>query len=521
MQQRLRQAVRHGRHLAVAVFILAILLYPTMTFAHAHLVRSQPEANSTLKQAPKIIELWFNEELSPNFNAIAVTDQSGKRVDKNNVSLSEEGKKLQIDLADLSSGTYTVDWKNLSADQHTMKGKFTFTVALAESAASTTTPAPQPSAVQKTGSTQPTSTPRSATATGSEEQSGSTWALSAVRWLEYLGLMTLFGGFTFLLLVLAPALRQAQGMNDGQRAAAIKASAGRFITLSWLSLGLVAFAAVLGLVLQASAVMDMTLGQALSVANLYKILTMTSYGVPWLLQIVALIVLALIVLLLSRRTDWQKRSPALMWIGLVVSAVLFLTPSLTGHAAAAASEHRFAVFTDWLHLVAGGVWIGGLFHLTLSMPQALSAFNRNQRLRVLHLIIQTFTRLAITSTILIVLTGIYNSWMHVESFPALWNTAYGKTLLLKVILFLPMIALGGLNTFVLHPRAKALIERDDNVSTPQHSTIARNFYRSVATEAALGVVVLLVAAVLVFLQPARMHPMMSEVKYPKSTFISK
>ena len=58
-----------------------------------------------------------------------MTDQNGKHVDKNDVRLAEGNRKLQISLEDLPSGTYTVDWKALSTDQHTMKGKFTFTVA--------------------------------------------------------------------------------------------------------------------------------------------------------------------------------------------------------------------------------------------------------------------------------------------------------------------------------------------------------------------------------------------------------
>jgi len=88
-----------------AALTLLLALCPSAAFAHAHLVRSQPAANTTLKQAPKTVELWFSEELAPGFNAVAVTDQQGKRVDKDDLSLSEGAKKLQIDLQDLASGT--------------------------------------------------------------------------------------------------------------------------------------------------------------------------------------------------------------------------------------------------------------------------------------------------------------------------------------------------------------------------------------------------------------------------------
>ena len=87
--------------------VLVLAVVPAL-FAHAKLLRSQPSAKATLKEPPKTVELWFSEELEPQFSTIVVTDQSGKHVDKNDVSLAEGNKKLQISLEDLPSGSYTV-----------------------------------------------------------------------------------------------------------------------------------------------------------------------------------------------------------------------------------------------------------------------------------------------------------------------------------------------------------------------------------------------------------------------------
>src|SRR5439155_12316358 len=135
------------------------------------------------------------------------------------------------------------------------------------------------------------------------------------------------------------------------------------------------------------------------------------------------------------------------------------------------------------------------------------------RLRILHRVIPLFTRLAVVSTILIVLTGVYNSWMHVDRFGALWSTSYGKTLLLKVLLVIPMLVLGGVNTFVIHPRVSRIIENERRDSESS-AALDRNFSRSVLIEALLGVAVLLVASILVFQQPAREH---QEDESPKSS----
>ncbi|MDT5267869.1 MAG: hypothetical protein QOH49_55 [Acidobacteriota bacterium] len=73
---------------------------------------------------------------------------------------------------------------------------------------------------------------------------------------------------------------------------------------------------------------------------------------------------------------------------------MMLAPSLTGHARAAAAEYRFTVFSDWLHLVASGFWLGGLIQLALTMSRSVSGLQGAQRLRVLDRAIPLFTRLA-------------------------------------------------------------------------------------------------------------------------------
>jgi copper transport protein len=508
---------------------LMLAFFQSAAFAHAHLVKSQPAVNAALKQAPKTVELWFSEELAPGFNAITVTDQQGRRVDKDDLSLSEGDKKLQIDLQDVGSGTYTVDWKNLSADQHTMKGRFTFTVALAVSAA---TPVSPPSGTQTAGQppqTPPQATPPQTPPVVATQESGTPWTMSFVRWLEYLAMMALFGGFAFRLLILGPALRAAHGLEAGERATGLSSSARRFLKLSGWALALLAVVTLAALILQTAIVMDTSVGGALSPSRLYQVITQTSYGVPWLLQVATVVVLAVILFLLARQssdTDYERHAAygantGLLWAGVVVSALMMLAPSLTGHARAAAGEYRFTVFSDWLHLVASGFWLGGLIQLALTMSRSVSGLQGAQRLRVLDRAIPLFTRLAVASTVVIALTGAYNSWIHVDRLSALWSTPYGEALLVKIILFIVMVALGGVSTFVIHPKAKRLIAGDDGAATDEHLKLDRSFYRAVGLEVVLGILVLLAAAVLVFLQPVREHPMnMTRAARPESVIVS-
>lgn len=502
--RRVKSSRRSSAAASRLALILSLALFPTIVAAHAKLIRSEPQANATLKQAPKAIELWFSEALEHNFCAITVTGQNGNRVDKNNLSFPEGDKQLRIDLGELGAGTYTVEWKILSADQHSMKGSFSFTVAPAG-----TPGASAPPAQHTNGSEHPESPQQSAPSSETMQQSGSSWMESLARWLHHLAMMTLFGGFAFQFLVLGPALRRSRGMTDVEKAVAKGASARRVAFFSWLSLALLFLLSLIELILQSSTVFDKSLPEAVSPGLLNQVISQTGFGASWRLQMWAVVALAMAVYYLSRRV---KQEPAgdhrlLWWTGIIAGAVLFLAPAWTGHAAAAAKEYPFATLTDWLHLVAGGFWVGGLFHFALTLPAAISNLKGRERLSVLHRVIPLFSRLAIASTILILLTGLYNSWMHVDSFGKLWSTTYGKTLTLKVLLVIPMLVLGAINTFIIHPRASRLLEREASPDAHDAAKLSRSFFSSVRAEAVLGGLVLLVAAVLVFLQPAREHPM--------------
>jgi copper transport protein len=353
--------------------------------------------------------------------------------------------------------------------------------------------------------------------------------MSLVRWLEYLAMMTLAGGFAFRLLILGPTLRGAHGLEEGDRAKGLSASARQFIKLSGWALALLAMTTLAALVLQTSAVTDAGFAEALSPARLYRVLTRTNYGGPWLLQATTVVALAFVLFLMAKRvgetTDERHLTDAsnqgLLWAGVIVTALMMLAPGLTGHARAAAAEYHFTVFSDWLHLVAAGFWLGGLFHLALTMTRGVSGLDAGKRLRVLERAIPLFTRLAVVCTVVIALTGFYNSWIHVDRFSALWGTPYGEALLVKIILFVVMVALGGVSTFVIHPRAKRSIEGDDGAATIEDLKLDHSFYRAVRLEAALGILVLLAAAVLVFLQPVREHPMnMTRAVRPDSVVVS-
>ncbi|MDQ3802937.1 MAG: copper resistance protein CopC/CopD [Acidobacteriota bacterium] len=500
------------RRVAFFVACLALaagfLVAPRDARAHAKLLRSEPKPKSRLPQPPKAVELWFSEGLQAGFNAVEVKDGQGNRFERGEVTLEEGGKKLRIELRDLTAGAYTVEWKALSSDEHTLKGKFTFTVeaAAAPAAAESATPqATPPADGQQQATPVPpgiqgsTNSDDSDDAAG-EEASSITAADSLVRWLGYLSMMALAGGFALWLFVLGPALRSAldEGVDPESGHGAAGVAARRSLTLFRASVAALILSTLLALAFQSAAVHGVGLGGALAPSRLAGVVAETGYGKSWLVQAAGAAALLVVILLLGRTVGREPagRQKVLRVAGLAASAFLMLGPSLTGHAAVAARHFPLAALSDWLHLVAGAVWVGGLFHLALALPPALSKLPRPSRADALGRVIPLFTRVALPAVALVLLAGLYNSWLHLGGWAALWNTSYGRTLLVKLLLVLAMLALGGLNNFYFGRRVKRRAgEAADHTG--------RGFARSLRLEAALGVLVLLVTAFLVFTTPGR------------------
>ncbi|MGR8930549.1 MAG: copper resistance CopC family protein [Gammaproteobacteria bacterium] len=112
-----------------SLFLIAASMTPLLASAHAILVKSQPEKDQTVSEAPKQIDLWFNDPVRSQYKALAVIDSEGKRVDNRDVEQEMlDGSHIYATVADLEPGTYTVRYRVVSQDTHIVTGKFQFTV---------------------------------------------------------------------------------------------------------------------------------------------------------------------------------------------------------------------------------------------------------------------------------------------------------------------------------------------------------------------------------------------------------
>lgn len=115
--------------LAVLLLLLLLLrLGAGPAHAHAFLDHADPRVGNTVK-SPRIISLWFTQNLEGSFSTIEVLDANGARMNAGNALVDANDRKLlRAPVRSLPPGTYTVKWHVLSVDTHTTDGNFTFHV---------------------------------------------------------------------------------------------------------------------------------------------------------------------------------------------------------------------------------------------------------------------------------------------------------------------------------------------------------------------------------------------------------
>ena len=138
--RRARTAPRTRAVLTVLAAGILLLTGATSAHAHARLERSLPAADAVLSTPPTAVELWFNELLDDEFNDIAVfrAGRDGAPADQTNLATAKprvddaDRTRLTAPLAELASGAYVIQWKVLSRDGHSARGRVLFRVGAAE-----------------------------------------------------------------------------------------------------------------------------------------------------------------------------------------------------------------------------------------------------------------------------------------------------------------------------------------------------------------------------------------------------
>jgi copper resistance protein D len=159
-----------------------------------------------------------------------------------------------------------------------------------------------------------------------------------------------------------------------------------------------------------------------------------------------------------------------------------------GHSHAFAMAHGVSLLllSQALHLLAAGAWLGGLLPLV--------AVVRHAPLDVAQRALNRFSPIAALCVGVLAATALLQGAVLSGGIKRLFGTEYGAVLLLKLVLFVALIALGANNRLRLTP---ALASGDGDAT--RHSLVV-----SIGIETAIGLLVVLAAAALSGLEPG-MH----------------
>lgn len=304
---------------------------------------------------------------------------------------------------------------------------------------------------------------------------------AAIRFLHLTASLLLFGTLVFLVWIARPALaRHRQWHTAGGR------RCGRSnLNLAIAALLTTAFTGLAAWALQTAVILGHG-DAAWDPHALFAVLSDTQYGQVWLLRVLLLGLLLAGLLWLRRSPDTGAR--ALSIVALALAAAQLAALAFAGHAAAGEGPRlALQLIADSAHLLAAGAWLGGLPALLMVLRQrALSK-------PAVATVVRRYSVLGLITVSVLLLTGLINAWNLVDDIAPLFGTPYGRALLLKIALLLPLLAIAAHNLLRLGPAL-----RKDGAPAAR-----RHLQRNVTAEIGLGLAVLAIVGVLGVLPPAR------------------
>jgi copper transport protein len=429
---------------------------PAQAQAHATLERTTPARGAALAQAPAQVSFGFDESVDAQLGAVKVFDAHGRPVQQGAAfHPGGDGAVVAVRLpSSLPPGDYTATYRVISDDSHPVSGGFTFTVGSGGGAGAGAGAGAAGAAGPSVEHLLHDQTAGPVTAT----------AFSIVRALQYAAIALGLGGVIFLLVSWFPALAEVSG-GGASWSAASAAFAARLRLLLLTAAGVGAVSAVLAIGLEAATGEGESLWSAARASVVGDVLA-TRFGVVWGLAL--LVWLAVGATVLARRAPVPSMRPAAVGAAglalpdarrsLVALAIplgaLTLLPALTGHGSVQ-SPVALLLPANVLHVLAMAAWLGGIAVLVLALRCATSHLDLPDRTPLLVAVVGRFSRLAGLAFAVLLASGVIQGIVEVASVPALFDTAFGRAVLIKLVLFGALVGFGWVNRSRILPQLRA------------------------------------------------------------------
>lgn len=454
--------------------LAALAIVAPGAFAHGVLLSSTPADGGQVGAAPTRVQLKFSEpvELLRPSDVTAV-DEAGRVVSVGGGRSSP--RDASIVLLRLRSGlppaSYTLRYRIVSADAHIVDGATTFASGGARLQAPVLG--------------------------GAEAGPGeaSVWSVVA-RFLELVGLGGALALIAFRWLVWAPAWRwRARIAPEEDAGGAVSWFSTRFWIALWSAIGVAVLGELTVLVTKtATSLGKSPLAAVADPSGIYRVFSETRFGTHFQVRIGVLLVVIAVAFweyLAEPIAEQERRqasptgrvAPSAIVAGLLITCLVLI--SSQGHASQAPGG-SLSIVDDALHLTSIAIWVGGLAVLALvlrNVPAGLGAA-----------VLSRFSTVALAAVGLAVVTGTLRALGELADPVQLWDTAYGRSIVIKVALLCPLAFLAFSNRRVL----VAIAAR----GRANRATL-RLVTRNARAELALSLGIVLVASLLVSQVPGR------------------
>jgi copper transport protein len=386
---------RRARIFGTLAALAVALALPASASAHAYLIRTAPAASVVLNAVPASVALTYDEAVEPKFAIISVTSAAGRQMATASPRRSPaDPDTLVVPLrAGLPEGWYLVYWRAISVDGHPVQGAFTFAIG--------PNPGPAPQfPIPKISAT--AVTPQ----------------LLITRWLMFVSTMAAIGLFVLRQLIARPLVRRLPGSS-------LQALTGAFVGVSVV--GLISIPVYLDF-----SIANDSLRSVFDVGALVPLFRVTAFGRGYvdLTLCFGLFCVAAWISCWVDRPERDHRSLAELAATsgtLLAAAAALVIPGAAGHAAQTPPRGLSLAF-DWLHLISGSIWLGGLLGLLVLWTSA----QEGRRVPALAVVVPRFSNAALLSVIVLFGTGVGATIDHMPAVNALWDTSYGVAILVKL-----------------------------------------------------------------------------------------
>ena len=409
-----RALVRAAR----VVLLLVVVLIGSASAASAHnnLERSDPPDGGLAAIGRTELTLWFGEPVDQRTSSFAVrrTDPSPSTVDTT-VVLEENGLAVRLTVPPLQRGTYSIEWAVLGDDGHPTHGTVAFGAGVRPDGAAAQVDAPP-----------------------------SPWNVG-LRLADLGGMLLAIGA-----VVVSGRVLGALG------------DTGRALRPRVLRVGAVAAtvsvaAAVATPVLRAGEQVGPTgRGDGSWQAAVGDLLLGSTWGTLWLLRVVAGTIACIALWRCGRDAhdtavaDHPRRRPGPLVVAAVALVASAGLDAWAGHAATLPERTTVAILAGTFHVLAAGVWAGGLLVALLGLRPVARLDAATRRVELLAAL-RAYSPMAALAAGVLAATGLYLAGRHVESLSTVSASTYGTAVVAKSVLLAVALGIAAYNTLVVNP----------------------------------------------------------------------